>query len=50
MKAHSVKLDNGISYVLPSTFKDPGIKVGSKVTVHWKQNGTAYDATSVTLG
>lgn len=50
MKTHMLTLDNGIAYTLPSTFKDPGIKVGQKVTVQWKMNGKAYDATSVKLG
>ncbi|MBU1305474.1 MAG: DUF1344 domain-containing protein [Alphaproteobacteria bacterium] len=47
---HSLTLADGKVYQLPGTFKDPGIKVGSKVTVHWKQNGTMMDASSVSLG
>lgn len=47
---HTLTLGNGITYVLPATFKDPGLKVGSKVTVDWQMNGTAYDATGVKLG
>lgn len=50
LKAHTLTLANGISYVLPPTFKDPGLKVGQKVNVKWQMNGKAYDATSVTLG
>ncbi|MGV8854006.1 MAG: DUF1344 domain-containing protein [Devosia sp.] len=50
LKAHTLTLANGVSYVLPSTFKDPGLKVGSKVNVKYQMNGKAYDATSVTLG
>ncbi|KKC33635.1 DUF1344 domain-containing protein [Devosia psychrophila] len=50
LKSHSLTLNNGIAYTLPSTFKDPGIKVGQKLTVQWKMNGKAYDATSVKLG
>ena len=50
VKAHTLTLANGISYVLPSNFKDPGLKVGQKVNVKWQMNGKAYDATSVTLG
>lgn len=49
-KAMTLTLADGKSYTLPATFKDPGIKVGAKVTVHWQQNGAKLDATSVTLG
>jgi hypothetical protein len=37
-------------YRLPATFKDPGLKNGEKVMVHWKMDGTAHEATSVTIG
>lgn len=50
LKNHSLTLANGIAYVLPATFKDPGLKVGEKVTVKWQMNGSAYDVTSVTIG
>lgn len=50
LKAHTLTLDNGIAYILPATFKDPGLKVGEKVTVKWQMNGKIYDATSVTVG
>lgn len=50
LKGHSLTLANGIVYKLPATFKDPGLKAGSKVTVKWQQNGKEYDASSVTLG
>ena len=50
LKTHTLTLDNGIAYTLPATFKDPGLKAGEKVTVQWKMNGKAYDATSVKLG
>ncbi|MET3897557.1 hypothetical protein ABIB57_001494 [Devosia sp. UYZn731] len=50
MKTHTLVLANGISYKLPSNFKDPGLKAGQKVTVKWQMNGKAYDATSVVLG
>jgi hypothetical protein len=46
----TVKAFDGKIYQLPTTFKDPGLKAGEKVTVHWKMNGTAYDATSVIIG
>ena len=50
LKNHSLTLANGVSYVLPSTFKDPGLKVGEKVTVKYQINGKAYDATAVSIG
>ena len=50
LKAHTLTLANGIAYKLPSTFKDPGLKNGEKVTVKWQMNGKDYDAQSVTLG
>lgn len=50
LKAHTLTLADGKIYQLPATFKDPGLKAGEKVTVHWKMNGTAYDATSVIIG
>ena len=49
MGTHSLTLADGKQYQLPATFKDPGLKVGSKVTVQWKMNGKAYQATSVSL-
>ena len=50
LKAHTLTLEDGKIYTLPATFKDPGLKAGEKVTVHWKMNGSAYEATSVTIG
>ena len=49
MAKHSLVLDNGISYSLPATFKDPGLKVGEKVTVAWVMNGKVYQADQVTI-
>ena len=46
---HTLVLDNGISYVLPSTFKDPGLKIGEKVTVAWVMSGKLYQADKVTI-
>jgi Cu/Ag efflux protein CusF len=50
LKAHTLTLADGKIYQLPATFKDPGLKAGEKVTVHWKMNGSAYEATNVTIG
>ena len=48
--ARSLVLADGSRYFLPLNFKDPGLKAGEDVTVHWKINGTAHDVTSVTIG
>ena len=50
LKAHTLTLSNGIVYTLPTTFKDPGLKVGSKVTVKWEMKGKLYQADAVALG
>lgn len=49
MKTHELKLDNGIVYKLPETFKDPGLKAGEKVAVSWEMKAGQYDATTVTV-
>ena len=49
MAKHTLILDNGISYTLPAAFKDPGLKVGGKVTVGWVMKGKAYEADSVVI-
>ena len=46
---HMLTLANGIQYTLPATFKDPGLKVGERVTVKWEMNGKAYQADSVVI-
>lgn len=46
---HLLTLANGIQYSLPATFKDPGLKVGERVTVKWEMNGAAYKADSVII-
>ena len=50
LTARSLLLADGSRYFLPIGFKDPGLKAGEKVTVHWKANGSAHDVTSVTIG
>jgi hypothetical protein len=49
MKAMSITLDDGTVYMLPKGFKDPGLKVGEKVTVAWKLVNKAHDADSVVI-
>lgn len=49
MTAHSITLEDGTVYMLPLGFKDPGLKVGEKVSVVWDMVGQAHDATAVTI-
>lgn len=46
---HMLKLKNGATYMLPATFKDPGIKVGSKVRVSWNMEKGKHEANKVTV-
>ena len=34
-KAMTLTLANGAAYMLPKTFKDPGLKAGEKVSIAW---------------
>lgn len=45
--ARSLELEDGTWFYLPLDFKAPELKLGQKVTVHWKQNGTAHDVVSI---
>ena len=46
----SVELDDGSWFYLPLDLKLPDVKVGDKVNIQWKMNGTAHDVTSLSLG
>ncbi|KQS96364.1 MULTISPECIES: DUF1344 domain-containing protein [unclassified Rhizobium] len=48
-KAQTLTLKDGTSYMLPASFKDPGIKVGEKVKVAYEMIGKKHQATAVTL-
>jgi hypothetical protein len=48
-KAMTLTLDNGTQYMLPKTFKDPGLKAGEKVTVAWDTKGGNKIAEKVTI-
>jgi len=37
--AKSLVLDDGSAFMLPKTFKDPGLKAGEKVRVSWDMSG-----------
>ncbi|TPJ59393.1 MULTISPECIES: DUF1344 domain-containing protein [unclassified Mesorhizobium] len=45
----SLVLDNGSSFTLPRTFKDPGLKVGEKVRVSWDMSGKDKVAEAVKI-
>lgn len=49
MKAHSLTLQDGVAYMLPSNFKDPGIKAGEKVKITWEMKGGKHEASQVTI-
>ena len=49
MKAMSVTLEDGTSFMLPKTFKDPGLKVGEKVTIAWKMVDKAHEVETITV-
>ncbi|WDR03708.1 DUF1344 domain-containing protein [Devosia algicola] len=49
LTAKTITLGNGIVYSLPDNFKDPGLKVGSKVSVKWEMNGTTHKVDSISL-
>lgn len=48
-KAMTLTLDDGSTYSLPQTFKDPGLKAGEKVTVNWAQSGSKKMAEQVQI-
>jgi hypothetical protein len=45
----SLTLANGDTFVLPSNFKDPGIKSGEKVKVAYQKAGSKLQAEMVTI-
>lgn len=49
MKAHTLTLDDGITYQLPATFTDPGLKSGEKVQVTWDMQSGKHEASQVTI-
>ena len=48
-KAMTLTLANGTQYMLPKTFKDPGLKAGEKVTIAWDTKGGSKIAEQVTI-
>lgn len=45
----SLTLVNGDEFILPSNFKDPGIKTGEKVKVAYQKTGKKLQAEMVTI-
>ncbi|MCB2128824.1 MAG: DUF1344 domain-containing protein [Rhodobacteraceae bacterium] len=49
LKAMTLTLEDGTVYSLPVGFKDPGLKIGEKVTVAWQMLNTKHQADTVTI-
>lgn len=49
LKANTVTLANGTTYMLPKNFKDPGLKVGEKVQIAWAMQNGKHAATQVKI-
>lgn len=49
MKAMSLTMADGTTFMLPKTFKDPGLKAGEKVSVIWDMSGKNKVAESVKM-
>ena len=49
IKAMTLTLEDGTTYVLPAGFKDPGLKAGVKVDVAWQMKNSKHDADAVTI-
>lgn len=47
--AMSLMLEDGATFTLPKTFKDPGLKTGEKVRVSWEMSGKKKIAESVKI-
>jgi hypothetical protein len=48
-KALTLTLTDGAVYMLPKTFKDPGLKTGEKVSIVWEMQGKHRAAETVTI-
>lgn len=49
LKAQTLTLADGTTYMLPSNFKDPGLKIGEKVSVSWDMQGGKHEASQVKI-
>ena len=48
-KAMTLTLASGDTFMLPKTFKDPGLKAGEHVSINWEMKGAKKTADSVTI-
>ncbi|WP_442582618.1 DUF1344 domain-containing protein [Mesorhizobium sp. ASY16-5R] len=48
-KTSTLTLADGSVYMLPKTFKNPGLKAGEKVNIAWDMQGKHKMAQSVTI-
>lgn len=48
-KAQTLTLADGSVYMLPKTFKDPGLKAGEKVSITWEMKGSSKTADQVMI-
>ena len=48
-KAMTLTLADGDTYVLPKTFKNPGLKAGENVSITWEMKGAKKTADTVTI-
>lgn len=48
-KAQTLTLADGSVYMLPKTFKNPGLKAGEKVSINWEMKGSSKTADKVTI-
>ncbi|AKI00974.1 Protein of unknown function (DUF1344) [Hoeflea sp. IMCC20628] len=48
-KQLTLTLNDGTAFSLPSGFKDPGLKAGSKVELSWHMQNTKHAADTVKL-
>lgn len=48
-KGMTLILADGASYVLPKTFKDPGLKAGKHISITWEKSGDRMLADQVTI-
>ncbi len=49
MRGQSLTLADGHTYILPKPFKDPGLKVGEKVSINWEMKGSHRTAEHVMI-
>lgn len=48
-KARTIELADGTTYMVPKTFKNPGLKAGERVSISWQLTGDVKNAESVKI-